>query len=882
MPGGGFSVRLFYSVLLLVFAFTLFLSATLLFLVQPMVGKMILPLLGGSPSVWNTCMVFFQALLLAGYTYAHVTTSWLGVRRQAVVHLGTLLLPLLVLPIAVNKELAPQGQDNPIFGVFGLLLVSAGLPFFVVATSAPLLQKWFASTGHPSAQDPYFLYGASNLGSMLALMSYPLVIEPTKRLADQAWLWGLAYGVLAALTTVCAVLLWLSPRREGGARALVAPAPLGSQDRATSPSPLVERPTLATRLHWIALAFVPSSLMFGVTTHITTDLAAIPLLWVLPLSLYLLSFILVFSRLPPIFHHAMRLAFPMALVVLVFIQISELTIHLHTTSILANLGVLFLAAMVCHGELARKRPTTEYLTSYYLFMSLGGVLGGLFNSLAAPLVFNTVMEYPVALILACLLMPYIGPRRRTLFGRTIDLTLLSVILFVTLSYLSLVLRYHRLNLWLLLEPSRLRATVTVLVGLAAVLAYAVAGKRDWLDRWLDVLLPLALLVLAVGSIWGLWYKVYNDPGLSRWLPHNATAEAVVICLLVFGIPAGLCLMFLNRPVQFGLGLGALLLAGGMHDSLVRDTLHKERGFFGVLAVVNDTAEGQHFLLHGNINHGVQQYELPPAMMAELLAPLVVCPPTDFAWNAAVRLQLWQARRAELRQQPIAYFHPDAPIGQLFQSLQGRWARRNIAILGLGTGGLSAYAQRGQKLTYFEIDPAVPRIAWDSRYFTYLQDCQARGVDLKIILGDGRLQMEKVQFERPEDRYDLIIFDAFTSDAIPIHLVTYDALQLYLSKLTPNGIVVFHISNSFVDLMPVLGRLKEEAGLVGFVQDGEGDFETNLYPTVWVVMARSREAFGPLAADERWRRQKLESRPDVGLWTDDFSNLFGVFRWKDEP
>src|SRR5262245_3792134 len=384
---------------LLLFALTLFLGATLLFAMQPMVGKMILPLLGGTPAVWSTCMVFFQAALLGGYAYAHASTAWLGARRQALLHLAVLALPVAVLPLGISPALVRGGQASPVLDVLLVLSLSVGLPFFVVSATAPLLQTWFAHTGHPAARDPYFLYAASNLGSMLALLAYPLLIEPRVHLRDGGWrsqtgLWSLGYLGLAVLVAACALTLWrLAPPRG---------APTASPGGQDEPAPAGARDALGRmrRLRWVALAFVPSSLLLGATTYITTDIAAVPLLWVLPLALYLFSFILAFGRWPRGGQQIVEIAALPAVLLTIFLMVSGLQ-HRMWSVVLWHLLVLFVVALACHGALALDRPSTRHLTEFYLLISVGGVLGGLFNALVAPLVFTTLVEYPLMMVLAC-------------------------------------------------------------------------------------------------------------------------------------------------------------------------------------------------------------------------------------------------------------------------------------------------------------------------------------------------------------------------------------------------------------------------------------------------------------------------------------------------
>ncbi len=732
----------------LLFAVTLFVSALLLFLVQPMVGKMMLPLLGGTPAVWNTCMVFFQAALLAGYAYAHAAPAWLGARRQALVHLALLLLPLLVLPVAVSADWAPPDDAHPVRLVFWLLALlgaTVGLPFFVVSASAPLLQRWFAATGHSSARDPYFLYAASNLGSMLALFGYPLLVEPFLPLAAQSYLWRAGYFALVVLTALCAVYVW----RSGGTA--------GESDTSSRQAPTADRhrPTAGRRLRWVALAFVPSSLMLGATTYVTTDVAAIPLLWVLPLALYLLSFILVFARLPRAVHRAMVAALPVVVLVLVFVMRATFTETVGVVGVLlVHLVPLFVVSMVCHGELAHARPGAEHLTEFYLLMSAGGVLGGLFNALVAPLAFDSVAEYPLTLVLACLLLPRRDP-----------------------------------------------------------------GPDGTRDRVLDFALPAALGVLTAALI----------------VAFRGRSVALAV-LLTYGLPAAACFVFAARPLRFGLGLGAVLLAAALLSDPLGQVVHRERGFFGVLQVVTTPERDAVKLVHGTTMHG-QQYADP-------------------------------ARRREV----ASYFHATGPAGQFFAAFAGEDAKQRVAVIGLGAGALASYAEAGQRWTYYEIDPAVERLA--RQYFTFLADGAARGVRLDVVLGDARLKMARAA----DASYDLVVLDAFSSDAIPVHLLTRQALELYLDKLDDGGVLLLHVSNRYLELAPVVARLAETAGLVGLIQHDDDTAPEYKTASTWVALARRREHLGDLANDPRWTRAPLEVRPAVGLWTDDFSNLYGVFRW----
>src|SRR5215217_5924300 len=399
------------GLLMLLFSATIFISAALLFLVEPMFAKFILPLFGSTPAVWTGSMLFFQAALLAAYLYVHATTTWLGARKQAWLHLAVVSLPLLLFllsgPLAVPSEgWAPSSQSNPIFLLLGLMLVAVGLPFFAIAATNPLIQRWLSDIDHPAARDPYFLYRASNLGSVIGLLGYPLVVEREFTLSNQGLWWSVGYGLLMVLVFASAVMLWRSE-----------PAPAQEEEEAESltADPSLEapagrlsgRPTWLRRARWVGLTFVPSSLMLGVTAFITTDITPIPLLWVIPLSLYLFSFVIVFSpsqTVPDLVHRAMVAALPIMIASLVVAMLIDLRDPFWLLVGLHLLG-FFVVAMVLHGEVARDRPPARHLTEFYLWVSVGGVLGGVFNALVAPVAFSTVIEYPLAIVLACLFLP---------------------------------------------------------------------------------------------------------------------------------------------------------------------------------------------------------------------------------------------------------------------------------------------------------------------------------------------------------------------------------------------------------------------------------------------------------------------------------------------
>lgn len=710
--------------MLSLYALTLFLSAFLLFLVQPMVAKMVLPLLGGTPSVWVTCMLFFQVALLAGYAYAHVAPARLGLKRHALLHAVLLVVPLVaLLPIDVAGW-TPPADANPVAWLLQLLAVSVGLPFLLVSTSAPLLQRWFAVSGHRAAHDPYFLYAGSNLGSMVALLSYPSVIEPAMGLARQGRLWTLGYAALVLLTVACAFLVW---------RSVKAPHPRP----APASEPRLGGVAWSSRLRWVGWAFVPSSLLLGATTFITTDVAPVPLLWVLPLAIYLLTFILAFSRLPVFIHRLMVLLLPVMVLLLLLAVGPDDTIKLGTgthtlvefqnplvrldvpRAILVHLTTLFVASMVCHGELAASRPLTGHLTEYYLWISVGGALGGTFNAVIAPQVFNRIVEYPLVIALTCLFVPHLGRRAPA---------------------------HPDLN------ASARRRPAT--------------GAAFWI-----------LFGLLTGSA---FYQASYGP--------------------------------------------------------VRESIRlMERTFFGVVSVRGNESFVQ--MIHGTTSHGMQ------------------------------------CRIPAYEREPLTYFTRAGPIGQFFAAFKGDRAKRNVAVIGLGAGTLASYAERGQDWTFYEIDSAVAKIARDTQYFTYLRDAEARGAHVQIILGDGRLRIQE-----SKDQYDLIVLDAFSSDSIPVHLLTREALQVYLSKLNAGGILIFQLTNAYLRLPTVAANLVEDANLFGVIQLDDhvspAEFQFGRYPSRWAVVAR-KAADLAILQDPRW--QKL-TRQRGRVWTDDYSNVLSVFIW----
>jgi spermidine synthase len=718
------------------FAVTLYISAGLMFLAEPMVAKMVLPQFGGSPAVWSTCLVFFQATLLLGYAYAHALTRVAPRRAQILIHVAVLLpLGALSLPLNIGANLAPQGVW-PALSLLVRLVLVAGPVVFAISATAPLLQSWFCDLDHETARDPYFLYASSNAGSLLALLSYPFLVEPALQLHQQAALWSWGFGILAAGIALSGGVTFFSTRS-----AMVIAPPDAAE-------PLQWR----ERLVWAVLALVPSSLLLGVTSYITTDVASAPLLWVVPLAIYLLTFILVFARRPPLPHAVMVRLMPFVLIPLVLTMAPGLQVPFFQVLIL-HLGGLFIVAMVCHGELARRRPSSERLTDFYFCLSIGGVLGGMFNALLAPVIFPDVWEYPIALVVVCLIRP------------------------------------------------------------------ATPEDSGHSLAW-DIVLPLGLFAIVF---------------LARRLFPGTDGSHLLVLTTLFGmmVPGIALLSFWPRRVRFAAGVAAYLVASAAADSGDTITITTDRSFFGVsrVEIVNDRDGRYLVLFRGTTMHGVKS-----------LAP----------GEETV---------------PMAYYSHEGPFGRFFAALPVGQVH-HVGVIGLGTGELACYAAPGQDWTFYEIDPLAKRIADDPRYFQFLENC---GNHPHVVIGDARLTIAGA----PDAFYDVLVLDAFSSDSIPMHLMTREAVALYLRKLAPNGRMLFHISSRNLDLRQVVGTLAADAGLVARLGSDTARPRSIWRHTPAVVVAMARDSEQLVGVDQAHGWQTLPAGAQRFLWTDQRSDLLRV-------
>jgi hypothetical protein len=739
--------RATYAALLLpVFALTIFVSATLLFSVQPMFTKMVLPLLGGSPSVWSVAMVFFQGVLLIGYGYAHLLIRYVDPRRVAVVHLIFCAAAFAALPIAV-ADLGKPPIANEAIWLLGLFGASIGLPFFAVSANAPLLQAWFARTTHAQASDPYFLYGASNLGSFFALLAYPILFEPFLTLRDQSGLWSAAFVFLILLLIGSALLMGRNMR------------PGAADERAATSAR--SRPSWTERCQWMALAFVPSGMLIAVTSHISTDIASAPFLWVIPLALYLLTFVLTFRHGGEVTHRWMVLLQPFFVAPLVVgLMAGERAYWL--VAILLSIGVFVISTMVCHRELYLRRPGAEQLTGFYMWVSAGGVLGGIFSGLVAPYVFLDVWEFPILIVLALLCRPG---------------------------------------------------------------AFA-QGWRSWMR---DAAVFPVFLVIVIAPLVFFHAK----------LP----SEAELAWMIFIGAIGALIMVQAQRPSGLvGWTVLALILTAAYRPGIVQT--ETERSFFGVHKVV-ESADGRfRMLYHGTTLHGAQ------------------------------RIRDDDGRPVAGRPEPLTYYYDGGLLSELIKSQQtSMHPLQRVAVVGLGAGSLACYAKPSERWTYFEIDPVVVRIARDAAKFRFLADCAPQA---DVVLGDARLTLAEAGVQ-----YDLIVLDAFSSDVVPVHLLTREALGVYLARLAPNGVIAMHISNRYLDLASVVREVAALQGLnVYLKRDGKATadgYQSHMHANSLVaVLARHDADVARLVMELGWTR--LEATGSVRPWTDDYSNILSAI-WR---
>jgi hypothetical protein len=733
------------------FAATLFLSAFLLFWCQPMAAKMVLPFLGGSASVWTACVLFFQTMLLAGYVYAHILARRTRLPLQFLVHGILMATALFFLPIGFSPEAARSAAQQPVLWILQHMLVSAGMPFLVISTSAPLLQSWLARTETKSSRDPYFLYAASNSGSLLAVLIYPLLIEPGMGVSVQSRVWTAGYALLLALVGAAAAVTWKHRREEfGGRQKGENEQILERQNLLTVP---FFSPPFSTRLYWLAAAAVPSALMLAVTTHISTNVASLPLIWIVPLAIYLITFILAFARGRRISLATISEWAPLILLLLLPIvpDVAPSGARFNWLLIAGHLAILFFCAYLCHSALAARRPDPTHLTEFYFWIALGGALGGAFSSLVAPAIFDTVLEYPF------------------------------------------------------------------LVAMVPLFRQSRGERPNWKDAFYPALLG--------GVFFANWYVLRR-----LRIDINTSIMAILPDIGFFVV----VLFFRNRTLRFAAGFAVLLF--GYVVTVPEIIEHGERifvarDFFGVKKVLFDPNTNVRRLMHGDTLHGEESKD--PVHSGE----------------------------------PRTYYHNTGPAGDVMQWIADR-PQQHVGVVGLGAGTMAAYGDPDRHITFFDIDPQVETIA--RRLFTYIPRC---GANCDIVIGDGRLSIGQL----PDASLDILMLDAFNSDSIPAHLVSREAIRVYLAKLKPSGMLLFHVSNRYLNVAKLVSAVATDAGLAAIYRSDRDDLSPEKSGSDYVLVARRMSELDGVASKFGWT--KLAAETEIPPWTDDYSNMLPLLKWR---
>lgn len=725
------------------YAITIFLSAFLLFQVQPLIAKIILPWFGGSAAVWAASLLFFQLILLAGYAYSHAVIRYLRPKSQWIAHGVLLAASCALLPILPSPSWKPTEAGDPTLRILMLLAVTIGLPYFLLSSTSPLLQAWYVRRSGSGM--PYRLFALSNFGSMLALISFPFLVEPRLTSSEQAYAWSGGYVAFAAL---CAFAGWSSRHGKSIAAAETNPA---------------ERPGIGELVLWVALAACASTLLVAVTNHLSQNVAPIPLLWVVPLALYLLTFIFAFES-DRIYQRWLFIPLLIPALGAMAYMIWADSGNLHIKKMIPGLCAgLFVCCMVCHGEVARRRPAPRYLTLFYLMVSLGGAIGGLFVAIIAPRVFDSYLELPVGLG-AC-------------------------------AVLALIVIWK-------MEVRRLGSIAWGMLAGAAIGALIVALK------------PPGQLASSPELRWGIGF----------------CAVLALLVVVSMQIPS-----LGPWPARTAVAIAAGALIGYMARSEYRDTKGYRlavRNFYGALHVRDDKLDNysERVLLHGTINHGEEVLD------------------------------------ERFRYTPSSYYGIYSGVGRAIRAVQSRGPVR-VGVVGLGAGVLSTYGRRGDYYRIYEINPLVERIA-QTEFFFYNHS----EADKRILLGDARLTLER---QEPQN-FDVLAVDAFSSDAIPIHLLTREALTLYFRHLKPDGILALHISNRYLNLEPVCARGAQELGKQAMVVNDDGQDADYLSSSTWVLVT----------ADGAWFGMEPFKNADIApakapatfrTWTDNYSNIFQILK-----
>jgi hypothetical protein len=815
----------------ILFGITIVLSAFLLFQVQPLIAKQILPWFGGSAAVWTSCMLFFQIALLAGYAWAHFLSEQ-PVKRQILFHVTLILVSLAVLPIIPSVRWKPAGGDDPLLGILGLLTATVGLPYFLLSATSPLLQSWYSRANGGAM--PYRFFALSNAGSMLGLLTYPVLVEPYLTNHHQAWMWS---GGFIAFAASFVLVAW----RSRNAR---------SEEIVRVDVDTAAAPTWNEKLLWTALAACASALLLAVTNHMTQNVAAIPFLWVLPLSLYLLSFILCFDS-----DRWYKRGF---FAKLAAVELGAMAYSMSEGGNFTNLKVavamlsaaLFVFFMVCHGELARRRPASRYLTSFYLMVSVGGAIGGLLVGFVFPYVLPALIDLPIVLSLTAFLFTWLlwrdhsaRPKEKdkadAFLNEPRDKFVIVLLLAGAFAFIA-----DRVAMSIYSgAPSLLAGAwdAPVLISFAAIfvtyLLWRSRGAVDASSQKRDIVIALLLAAATIVVTVLASYGIKIDINGMGDVPTGV-------------IPLGLLIVYLawrsrdtfdnNSLVCFF----AILIAFGLTGYMGHETWNNigsarllKRNFYGALVVYDQASSGDmgpvRVLRHGTINHGEQ-----------------------FLWPQNLR-------------HATTYYAEQSGLGLALRSLRIE-GNLNVGSIGLGAGTTAVYARPGDHYYFYDINPNVPIIA--TTQFSFLEHCYGKH---EVILGDARLSLEDELKHGINRHFDLLSVDAFSGDAIPVHLLTREAYKVYWQHLLPDGVLAVHVSNLYLSLAPEVALAAAADGKQAMEINFDGDDDREESASEWVLVT-SRKGF--FDRDEiKAVATKIAPIPGLRLWTDDYSNLYKILR-----
>ncbi len=895
------------------YAATIFVSAFLLFQVQPLIGRFILPWFGGGPSIWTSCMLFFQILLLGGYLYAHLISSLLKPRAQVMTHLTLLAASLLFLPIAPSESWKPVSDQSPLLQILLLLLATVGMPYFLLSSTGPLMQKWFSQTS--TGQSPWRLYALSNIGSLLALLSYPFAFEPWLALREQVWSWSAVYTMYVALAAWCG-LRYLQYQRTAVTRSLAdvnQNLPFDATLAVTTDA-TPARPGFGTMTLWLALAACSSAMLLATTNQLCIDVATVPFLWVLPLGLYLISFIICFDSPQWYDRRAYGLLLLACCPVACWILNEGADVNI-SKQVAIYATVLFTCCMTCHGELVSCKPNAKYLTLFYVLISAGGALGGIFVAIVAPYTFHGYWEYHIGLVACCAvtltawcsqriwqrplsaafwIWAIIVAANGSLLAYFVYLPLEAVIdardetilfgAYGLIQFIGLIVTGAVSRRWMGLAatwavvssllcawmigygtwrfPASMTTQIRTVIIACAVASPILAMAFLWCAHWIErqaprtfvsrVYLSGTLYVLVTSACGAFWY--FNL--IERWQAESFLMTAGAALLMEWSARG------FRGPDQSSIGfwfwVPCITLVLLLSNSLAvivrsdndadddRQTVYTSRNFYGVLRVEEEgfyDEESQSFvtlkyaLTHGQIKHGFQF--------------------VDEHWKT----------------QPTTYYGRESGIGIAIQMSRERQSEADkhplrVGVVGLGTGTIAAYGEKGDTFRFYDINPEVAALS--DKYFTYLHDSAA---ETEVVIGDARIMMEREIAANQRQQFDILAIDAFSSDAIPVHLLTSECGEIYREHLRPGGILAVHISNRFLDLNPVSRGLAEHLGWKAYRIENSGDNTAGVFSSTWILLT-SDEELGKVAAFQDALTPWKDSEK-VLHWTDDYSGLWQV-------